>query len=369
MVSQKKLFVWLWSLSLWSQTICLNMIVKNEAQVVERCLASVKDHIDYWVIVDTGSSDGTQEIIRNFLKEIPGELHERLWKNFEHNRNEALALARGKGDYLLFLDADERLEFGQFPKLTDDCYVAVVKCSHIQSERILLAKSSLAWRWEGVLHEALTCPGAYTVGKLTGVTNISEMDGARSRDPEKYLKDALVLEEALKKEPKNSRYLFFLGQSYMEAGKDQKAYEAFQKRIGLGGAEDEVFWSTYISGFLKEKMGQSPVEMYKRASEMRPHRAEPLYRLAMYYGNHQMMPFAYQIAKKGVSLSRPSEDRFMVEHWIYDWGMEALYAECLMGMKKYKEAAALFQKVLEKEGVFDEVRNSCEKKLGICRLR
>jgi hypothetical protein len=59
----------------------------------------------------------------------------------------------------------------------------------------------------------------------------------------------------------------------------------------------------------------------------------------------------------------------MVEHWIYDWGMEALYAECLMGMKKYKEAAALFQKVLEKEGVFDEVRNSCEKKLGICRLR
>ena len=78
------------------QTICLNMIVKDEKDVICRCLASVKPVIDYWVIVDTGSSDGTQEIIRAFMKEIPGELHERPWINFGHNRNEALELAKGK---------------------------------------------------------------------------------------------------------------------------------------------------------------------------------------------------------------------------------------------------------------------------------
>lgn len=58
------------------------MIVRNEAAVVRRCLASVKHLIDYWVIIDTGSDDGTQQIIREFLQEIPGELHERPWIDF-----------------------------------------------------------------------------------------------------------------------------------------------------------------------------------------------------------------------------------------------------------------------------------------------
>ena len=73
-------------------TICLNMIVKNEAHVIRRCLDSVRPFIDCWVIVDTGSTDGTQELIREVMRDIPGELRERPWKNFAHNRNEALSL-------------------------------------------------------------------------------------------------------------------------------------------------------------------------------------------------------------------------------------------------------------------------------------
>src|ERR1700680_162948 len=76
--------------------VCLNMIVKNESKIIKRCLTSVLPIIDYWVIVDTGSTDGTQNIIKDFMKEkgIPGELHERPWVNFAHNRNQALELAK-----------------------------------------------------------------------------------------------------------------------------------------------------------------------------------------------------------------------------------------------------------------------------------
>ncbi len=88
-------------------TLCLNMIVKNEAHVIERALASVKPFIDYWVIVDTGSTDGTQEVIKAYFQDIPGELYERPWKNFGYNRTEALELARNKGDYLVIVDADD----------------------------------------------------------------------------------------------------------------------------------------------------------------------------------------------------------------------------------------------------------------------
>ncbi|WP_338400139.1 glycosyltransferase [Streptomyces graminilatus] len=88
------------------QTLCLCMIVKNEAQVIERCLSSVRHLIDHWVISDTGSTDGTQELIRKTLDGIPGELHEEPWVDFGHNRTANIQRARGKADYLLTLDAD-----------------------------------------------------------------------------------------------------------------------------------------------------------------------------------------------------------------------------------------------------------------------
>jgi glycosyltransferase involved in cell wall biosynthesis len=76
--------------------ICLNMIVKNEAHVVRETLDSAAPYISSWVIVDTGSDDGTQDLIANHMARlgIPGELHERPWRNFGHNRTEALSLYR-----------------------------------------------------------------------------------------------------------------------------------------------------------------------------------------------------------------------------------------------------------------------------------
>ncbi|MGW8788902.1 glycosyltransferase, partial [Heyndrickxia sporothermodurans] len=49
-------------MSVARKTICLSMIVKNEASVIRRCLDSVRPLIDTWVIIDTGSTDGTQDI-------------------------------------------------------------------------------------------------------------------------------------------------------------------------------------------------------------------------------------------------------------------------------------------------------------------
>src|SRR5262245_57991970 len=107
------------------KTICLNMIVKNECDVITRCLNSMLPMMDYWVIVDTGSTDGTQQIILDFMKKhrVPGELHEHPWINFSHNRNEALQLAHGKADYVFFIDADEYLIYDadfQRPELDKD---------------------------------------------------------------------------------------------------------------------------------------------------------------------------------------------------------------------------------------------------------
>jgi len=69
-----------------TQSICLNMIVKDESHIIEETLKNILENIelDYWVISDTGSTDNTQDIIQKFFKNknIPGELHQDEWKDF-----------------------------------------------------------------------------------------------------------------------------------------------------------------------------------------------------------------------------------------------------------------------------------------------
>jgi glycosyltransferase involved in cell wall biosynthesis len=128
------------------QSFCLNMIVKHEAPVIRRCLDSVRPVIDYWVIVDTGSTDGTQDIIRKHLGDLPGELIERPWVDFAHNRSEALDLARGRADYLLVIDADETLEITEgfeMPRLSADSYDIEVRCGGFTCARKQLLRNSL----------------------------------------------------------------------------------------------------------------------------------------------------------------------------------------------------------------------------------
>ena len=88
--------------NIYPQSICLNMIVKNEAHVLPITLDHLltKLPISYWVISDTGSTDGTQDIIRNFFKNrnIPGELVEHTWRDFGYNRSKALESAYNKTD-------------------------------------------------------------------------------------------------------------------------------------------------------------------------------------------------------------------------------------------------------------------------------
>lgn len=335
------------------QTICLNMIVKNESKVIRRCLASVKHFIDYWVIVDTGSNDGTQEIIKEFLKDIPGELHQSTWMNFEYNRDEALVFAKGKGDYLLFIDADERLIFDENyvkPFFTKDFYIATVRQPNgVDYRRTLLINNHLDWKWQGILHETLVSPQARSSEVLQGVINFSNTeDGFRSSDPKKYHKDAEVLEEALRRDPTNSRYVFYLAQSYANGHEFELALKNYEKRAMMGGWDQEVFWSLYCIAKLQVIMGMPHETVIKsccRAYEFRPIRAEPLYQLAHQYDLMGECSLGYTIAKLALSIPIP-DDLMYVEKWIYEYGFLSQMADCAYHLGKYEEAYFLLQKVL-----------------------
>lgn len=86
------------------------MIVKNETAVIERCLDSARPLVDYVLIEDTGSSDGTQQLIRDWLakNEMPGEVIDEPWRDFASNRSHVMAKLRDWDDigYALIIDAD-----------------------------------------------------------------------------------------------------------------------------------------------------------------------------------------------------------------------------------------------------------------------
>lgn len=350
------------------KTVCLNMIVKNETRVIRRCLDSVRPMIDYWVIVDTGSTDGTQEMIKEYMKDVPGELHERSWINFGHNRNEALQLAKGKADYTLFIDADEVLVYEKdfkLPPLKADFYYIMTHFGGTNYARVQLIKDTLDWKWKGVLHEAVDSSDAKTSDVLIGVYNDVHTDGARSQDPDKYKKDIQTLEAALRDEPNNTRYVFYLAQSYRDAKEDENSLKYYRQRINMGGWDEEVFWSMIQAGILETSLDKPQevfLETWAKAHLYRPTRIEPLYYMANYHRTKGQYAQGYILASLAVTLPK-SEDLLFVQQWMYDYAALLELSICCYWVGRYEEFSQTSHQLLANPNLPDNVRQAVEKNL------
>lgn len=108
-------------------SVTLSMIIKNEERYLEGCLSSVKDVVDEIVIVDTGSTDKSLQIAEKYNSKI---FHFNWINDFSAARN--FALKNSRGDFILYLDADERLSedsIEELKNLTKEKTSAGFKCS------------------------------------------------------------------------------------------------------------------------------------------------------------------------------------------------------------------------------------------------
>jgi glycosyltransferase involved in cell wall biosynthesis len=292
--------------------LCLNMIVKDEESCIEQCIKSVAPFISYYVIVDTGSKDNTIQKIKEVTEElgIPGEVHERPWVDFAHNRTEALRLALGKCDYRFMMDADDLFipEEGVNPfegiDKTKSSHGILLKFGGLEYTRNFLFKSDDDWMFKGVLHEyphiddeAANSNRGFVIPKCYIKADISPLKRANSLI-EKYANDAKILEKAFKKEPDNTRYAFYLAQSYRDSQQKEKAIKAYRRRANMKGWDEEVYISLLQVALLLEET-QRPVkeviEAYSLAWECRPHRLEAVYYLMrlLRLNNRYVLAFTY----------------------------------------------------------------------------
>ena len=344
--------------------ICLSMIVKDEVAVLPRLFRSVKDYIDYYVIVDTGSTDDTIALIRREMHGygIDGEVHERAWVNFGVNRQQALELAveAGKADWLLIIDADEELGVSDpkfYEKLEPGVTYDIEK--HHSGTRYavphLINVRDTRWKWEAPVHNYLVNIGGSTRRELRKDVWIiyHPGEGAKSHgltQEQKYLRDAKLLEEDLKQHPDNARSQFYLGRSYKHAGKLQEAYEAYAKRVGMGGWAEEAFMAQLELGRVAAELElpeDAVVRELMAAFEMRPRRAEPLYELARYFRVKKMYGKSLIFARAGLFTPRP-DDYLFVSQEVYEWRLLDELGVSSYWVGNYAEGKTACQEILRR---------------------
>jgi hypothetical protein len=367
--------------------ICLNMIVKDEIHVLERLFTSVKDIIDYYVIVDTGSTDGTQKFIKDWMEShgIPGQLYSHAWENFEVNRNQALNYAAkcGKADWLLLIDADEELvveDLAAFTNLEPGVSYRMEK--HNQSIRYglpnLVSITNTSWSWHGVVHEYLSPEVPAEIKPFTGACikvhpEMSSRSEGNARA--KFLRDADLLEKALAKEPGNNRYWFYLAQSYRDAGFTQKAYETYLYRSSMLGWAEENFVAKLQAGRLSIELGMPyslTLKLLLEAFETRPVRgAEPLHTLASYCRVKGLFSQAYLYAKHASEIPFPSKEMLFVEPDLYSWKILDELAVAAYWTGRYAESFQVCSKILNNHEIpeADRARISNNREYAAIKLR
>lgn len=288
------------------QSICLNMIVKNESHIIEKTLSNLCSYINftYWVICDTGSVDNTVSVITNFFDKrgILGEIFHHEWKDFGHNRTLALEAAFNKTDYLLIFDADDTIT-GNFkiPNLTADKYNLFLGSEQFKYVRPLIINNRKKWRFKGILHEYLepleninsdeTINGEYVI--------TSGKEGNRSKNSNKYANDAELLKKKINLiESSNNdiedsdllaRYTFYCANSYKDCNDIHNAIFYYKKVLDYETWHQEKYMSALNIGdmYLKLNDNENAILYWYKAITYDKERREAVSQIMEYYYNTQ----------------------------------------------------------------------------------
>jgi glycosyltransferase involved in cell wall biosynthesis len=355
--------------------LAISQIVKNEAHVIERMLNSIKSIIDCGVFVDTGSTDGTQDVIKKWgeTNNIPMFVYDRPFDNFENSRNHAMQMVKEQSEYAFWLDADETIEvettFDKH-KLDKDLYMFNTYIGNMKYTRNECWNTSKAFRWYGPVHEFIVCDDRdISSGLMEGIVVRVKMDGGswKGNIPDKYKKHSMILEDYIDNKDRNARWVFYTAQSYHDSATipDNKAenderlrrsLKYYRERVGRNdGYEEERFYSQFRIGTIMRALEEPwyivQQELLK-AYSMDPLRAEPIKVIIDHYLNVGEWNLAYVYSKFAIhSLhnNNPYPTRLLfVDESLYTWRFLEVHAAACFYTNRKDEGRSSYQELISK---------------------
>lgn len=377
--------------------ICLNCIVKNEANVIERMLKTTIGLIDYYVIVDTGSTDGTQDIIKNFYDKhnIKGKIINHEWVNFGNARNKAIAEAKLFKEennidkmWCCWIDADE-----QFIK-TDKFDVNILKTSinNCKSANIYVHYGSMLyfrkqffnlkydWEWIGPLHEVLVLKNekdsVYVID--SNLTTFVSKDGSSwtsTSIEEKYSNHAKIFEDYCSiPEQREARWVFYMAQSYRDAGTSyiksedpeedklrlerskhniEQSIKYYTERTKMSdGFWEEIYYSYLMIAQLKARLTYNLYEVinaYLDCGKTNPERVEHLMPIILYYQQIKdyETAYIYSLRANQVDGQLPKKSSLFLDPDLYLWKVYDVHSLNCYYTNRKAESITTFRKLLK----------------------
>jgi len=300
--------------------LVLILMVRNESKILERCLKALEGIVDAFCIHDTGSTDNTCDIAREFLEDHAGCLTTSEWKDFGFNRTKSFESAREFAEsmnwnlqetYGLLLDADMVLIPGTLKSETfTEVGYTLVQCNgNLEYPNCRIIRMDHKWKCLGVTHEYWDGP-TKALSKSVAYIDDKNDGGCKS---DKFERDKRLLEAGLENEPNNHRYMFYLAQTYHSVGQLKDAIAMYKKRIGAGGWFEEIWFSHYMIAKSYLTLGD-PIRFETwmlRAYKYRSERAESMYFLTKHFretGDHYK---AYGYLQKGRRIPIPPDSLFI----------------------------------------------------------
>ncbi len=359
-------------------TVGLCLIAKGDeaSTVATRAIASAKKAGVDCVTVVCDAQDATADVARSlgvdvFIRPSPAIDWARGFGVIAGARNEALAIAERRTDYVLMVDADDYYD-GTLPATLDrDVYEVTITDGHLSYQRLQLFRSSLGLRYHGIIHETLQLPGG-AVGRLEGLTYRRGKSSYAYQDQDppqvKYAKHAQLATKWLLDHPDDARMQFYLARSYQDAGQLEPAVREYERRITmLNGWEEERSYSAYQIGLIRLQQGQDPTLPLLHAAAIGVPKAEPFVALARWYRDDARRQFvlADLFARKAAEIPQPVSALFTTPT-TYQFEALAEVAICAYWLGNKHDALARFEALLPK--VPADRRAWCEQQIAICRM-
>ncbi|WP_437672680.1 tetratricopeptide repeat-containing glycosyltransferase [Sorangium sp. So ce131] len=314
--------------------LALVMIVKDEARSIRETLASARPYVDRYTLLDTGSTDGTQALARAAMDGLPGDLVEEPFVDFGTTRSRALDLAGDAAVFTLMLSGDERLVGGgalrRFCEAHRDAsgpghgaYYVRVRFGDAVYDSARLARASAGWRYVGATHEVLARDGepppSVRVPEAHIVHDLSRRDPAAQT--RRWERDLDLLSAELTRSPGSGRAAFYLAQTLECLGRHEEAFQAYERRAALGGWREEVYESLFRMARTAAALGRPWPEVQQRyldAHAHSPHRAEPLFAVALRWYEQRCWPLTYLFASRGAAIPFPAQATLFVDAEVYE---------------------------------------------------